>query len=97
MGKLKPPSPDLANYEQEHRRQAAEKLRATILSGVDLHSGQLKWLDVSGLVEYANVTPSAGRDRQVGLEMLRRARNKVAKKAAKEATSNEPTVERRAA
>jgi hypothetical protein len=31
MGKLKPPSPDLANYEQEHRRQAAEKLRATIL------------------------------------------------------------------
>jgi len=79
-GKLKPPSPLVAGYETEQREQAADRQREQLRSGAALHSKQLVRLTTAELVDYADIAPSAERDRDVGLELLRRARNKAARK-----------------
>ena len=84
--KLKPPSPLLTDYEPEQRHEGAARLREQLRSGEALHPNQLVRLTASELVEYAGVKPSAERDREVGLELLRRARNKAAKRRGAEVT-----------
>lgn len=84
---LKPPSPALANYDVDQRRKGTERLRERIRSGDSLHPNQLAQLTAPELVEYAAMRPSDERERDVGLELLRRAKNRAAKKRDQEAAA----------